>query len=211
LRPSSTAWRPISPPRPTNAAWPDACAGRLLRAVRERYNKVYSDLNDLAAERYWRPFADAKPTLAQLFRSYDLYVCSGVIEQILQRDFDHHGFDRSIFQAVWGATSREAPTRRTWLRKDGQGLPAGAVVGRFHQGSGVRRHAGAKFFACGGQRQLRASCSPALKTGLPDQTQPWGTPRADRAVPVQDAAAAGGLRRRQTQCPWKEISIWIHE
>ncbi len=70
--------------------------------VRERYNSLYSELNDIAAERYWNPFPSVKAALATLAKDYDLYIASGVTQDILEKDMLHHGFDCSLFKEIHG-------------------------------------------------------------------------------------------------------------
>ena len=70
--------------------------------VRARYNEIYSGLNDIAAEKYWGPFSSVKRVLQELSQDHDLFVASGVTQDILEGDFDKHGFDRDIFDGIYG-------------------------------------------------------------------------------------------------------------
>jgi len=70
--------------------------------VKELYNSNYNALNSVSAEKYWKPFPAVKEALKTLYPSYDLYIASGVTEDILQGDVDHHHFDRSLFKGIYG-------------------------------------------------------------------------------------------------------------
>ena len=85
--------------------------------VKELFNTIYSDLNDLAAENYWKPFPVIKETLDTLSRTYDLYIASGVTEDILQEDIEHHHFDRSLFRGIYGGNSKGGSDKASILKK----------------------------------------------------------------------------------------------
>ncbi len=85
--------------------------------VKELFNTIYSDLNSIAADKYWNPFPVIKETLQTLFLSYDLYIASGVTEDILQKDFDHHYFDRSLFRGIFGGNSKGGSDKGSILKK----------------------------------------------------------------------------------------------
>lgn len=85
--------------------------------VKKLFNTMYSDLNLIAAEKYWKPFPVIKETLKTLFLSYDLYIASGVTDDILQNDFDHHYFDRSLFRGIFGGNSKGGSDKGCILKK----------------------------------------------------------------------------------------------
>jgi len=85
--------------------------------VMELYNQTYSDLNSIAAEKFWKPFPDVKETLELLSQSYDLYIASGVTEDILQNDIDHHHFDRSLFRGIYGGNRRGGSDKGSILKR----------------------------------------------------------------------------------------------
>lgn len=85
--------------------------------VKELFNSVYSDLNSAAAEKYWKPFPVIKETLKTLSRRFDLYIASGVTEDILQNDFDHHNFDRSLFCGIYGGNKKGGSDKASILKK----------------------------------------------------------------------------------------------
>jgi len=70
--------------------------------VRARYNELYSAMNNVAAEKYWTPYPSVKKTLSRLAGEYDLYVASGVTQEILEKDFARHRFDARLFKGIYG-------------------------------------------------------------------------------------------------------------
>ncbi len=70
--------------------------------ARQIYNRVYSGLNDAAADRFWKPYVSVKAFLHRLAGVYDLFIASGVTQDILEKDFARHGFDRGCFTAIHG-------------------------------------------------------------------------------------------------------------
>jgi phosphoglycolate phosphatase-like HAD superfamily hydrolase len=74
--------------------------------IRGRYNELYSALNNVAAAKYWKPYESAKAVLKTLHRDYDLYIASGVTQDILEEDFARHRFSRSLFKGIHGGTIR---------------------------------------------------------------------------------------------------------
>ena len=81
------------------------------------YNSVYSALNSVSADKYWKPFPAVKEALKTLYRSYDLYIASGVTEDILQDDVDHHHFNRSLFQGIYGGNRGGGSDKGSILKK----------------------------------------------------------------------------------------------
>ncbi len=73
--------------------------------ARQIYNRVYSALNDAAAERFWKPYASVKDFLARMAGHYDLAIVSGVTQDILEEDFKRHRFDSACFTAIHGGNA----------------------------------------------------------------------------------------------------------
>lgn len=69
------------------------------------YNRVYSGLNEAAANRYWKPYASIKSLLQTWSGMYDLYIASGVTQDLLEKDFENHGFDRNCFVSIQGGNA----------------------------------------------------------------------------------------------------------
>ena len=143
-------------------------------AVRERFNEIYSGLNDIAAERTWRPYPSVKPTLKELARDHDLYVCSGLLEDLVQRDAEHHGLDRSLFQGVWGASRSGAPDKAALLRRiRARGYPEVLFVGDSAQDQEYALAAGAKFFRIQDDASYGRLLAEVRKGKLPHQQESW--------------------------------------
>ena len=85
--------------------------------VRNTYNTVYSSLNDIAAEKYWRPFPSVKETLRFLAEYYDLYIASGLPQNLLKQDVRHHGFERALFLGIFGSDKRGGSDKGKILKK----------------------------------------------------------------------------------------------
>ena len=85
--------------------------------VRESYNRVYSSLNDAAAQKHWGPFRSVKSALRELARDYDLYIASGLPQNILEEDFTHYDFDPALFVEIFGSDARGAADKSIILRK----------------------------------------------------------------------------------------------
>lgn len=89
----------------------------LYEGVRERYNALYSELNNVAAARFWKPYASAKAVLKQLSRQYDCYVASGVTQDILEEDFTRYRFSRRVFKGIYGGNTRGGSDKGEILRR----------------------------------------------------------------------------------------------
>lgn len=181
-------------------------------ALRARYNELYSALNDLAADRYWRPFPSTLATLAALAKDYDLYVASGVLTEILEKDLDRHGFDRSVFQGIWGADGQgQGGDKADLLRRiRARGYRAVLFVGNSVGDLDYATRAGVPFYrirddsSYGRLREL-------LPRGFPNETERWN--EAEEAIPFYRVKLARMLRMYVAGRPMtlEAISAWIHE
>jgi len=72
---------------------------------RQIYNRVYSALNDAAADHFWKPYASVKAFLKRMAGAYDLAIASGVTQDILEKDFRRHGFERACFTSIHGGNT----------------------------------------------------------------------------------------------------------
>jgi len=141
--------------------------------VRETYDRIYSSLNSVAADKYWKPFPSAKKTIAHLAQKYDLYIASGVVQDILEKDFDHHGFDRSLFCGIKGSNPAGGSDKADilkWIKS--RGYKEILFAADSSRDLEYARKAGVKFF-----RIIRDADFPrllhALENGMPDENQPW--------------------------------------
>jgi phosphoglycolate phosphatase-like HAD superfamily hydrolase len=55
--------------------------------------------------------------LKTLSRTFDLYIASGVTEDILQEDIKHHNFDRSLFCGIYGGNNKGGSDKASILKK----------------------------------------------------------------------------------------------
>lgn len=81
----------------------DAAHLAVYEDVKNRYNELYSALNDTAARLFWRPFPSVRGALAELAKYHDLYIASGVLQEILDGDLAKHAFDTSVFRGIYGS------------------------------------------------------------------------------------------------------------
>lgn len=203
--------KPIAFAKPEEAGLPAQYVAA-YGAVRNKYNEVYSSLNDIAATKYWRPFPSAKSTLQELSNSADLYVCSGVTLDILQKDFDHHGFDRSLFLAVWGADPSGGADKAELLRRIKiKGYKDLLFVGDSTKDQEYAHLAGAHFHRIKDDADYGRLLDYIRKGALPNLTQPWTyTPDQiahykSKTLKILQAYAAG------IPMPLEEISAWAQE
>ncbi len=181
-------------------------------SVRDRYNEVYSRLNNIAAERYWGVYPSAKATLKELARDHDLYVTSGVTEDILQEDFDKHGFDRALFQGVWGANPSGGADKAALLRSiRDKGYEDVLFVGDSNQDQDYALTAGVNFFRIKDNDSYGELLGQVRDGKLPHQPEPWDyTPEQVEFLRVKTHKP---LLTYTTGNPMEleAISDWIHE
>lgn len=150
--------------------------------VRRRYNGLYSALNDTAAARYWAPFPSVKSTLTALARDFDLYVASGVTQDILEADLKHHGFDVALFQQIRGGNTTGGSDKGEILADiRGKGYADVLFVADATLDQQYAKRAGTRFY--------RIRCDEdyprlmeLLRQGFPDQQEPWDYSPDDRRI-----------------------------
>jgi|GEM_PF-698781 phosphoglycolate phosphatase-like HAD superfamily hydrolase len=71
-------------------------------SIKTCYNDRYSALNDAAAKKYWLPWPSTKNILTLLSHTFDLYIASGVTQDILIQDFTRHTFSQDLFKGIYG-------------------------------------------------------------------------------------------------------------
>ncbi len=141
--------------------------------VKGLFNTIYSDLNLIAADKYWKPFPVIKETLKTLSLSYDLYIASGVTEDILQNDFDHHYFDRSLFRGIFGGNIRGGSDKGSILKKIKQsGYNDILFVGDSTKDLEYAVEAEAKFFRIKENNDYLRLLS-GIKEIFPDEKKTW--------------------------------------
>jgi phosphoglycolate phosphatase-like HAD superfamily hydrolase len=148
--------------------------------VRQIYNTVYSGLNEAAASVYWTAFPDALEALPRLAVDSDLYIASGVPQDIVEADLARHGYDRRLFQAVWGANRQGGDDKAELLgRIRARGYRDVLFVGDTIRDLEYAQLAGVKFFRITASEDFTRLTALA-RTGFPDQTVPWSWTARDR-------------------------------
>lgn len=85
--------------------------------VRDLYNTTFSGINDMAAELYWKPFKSVKTLLKKWSLEYDLFIASGVTQDILDEDLIRHNFDTDLFKGVFGGNKSGGDDKGELLQK----------------------------------------------------------------------------------------------
>jgi phosphoglycolate phosphatase-like HAD superfamily hydrolase len=149
--------------------------------VRGAYDATYTALNDAAAARHWKAYPAALETIPRLAADFDLYIASGVPQDLLEADLVRHGYDPGCFRAVWGADRRGGGDKADLLRRiAARGYRDVLFVGDATRDLEYARAAGVKFFRVAEPDDLLrlAALAPG---GLPDLAEPWDWSEADIA------------------------------
>ncbi len=152
----------------------DAVHLERYEGVRQRYNALYSELNDTAARLFWRPYPSAKETLARLAPEFDLYIASGVLQELLDADLDRHGFDRNLFAGIWGSSRTGGMDKGEILvhiRK--QGYREVVFCGDSNKDCEYSRRAGVRFFRIRHDASYRELLDSARRREWPPDPEPW--------------------------------------
>jgi phosphoglycolate phosphatase-like HAD superfamily hydrolase len=142
-------------------------------SVRRTYDATYTGLNDAAAGKYWRAYPAALDTLPKLAADFDLYIASGVPTDVLEGDLARHGYDRRLFQGIWGA-NRQGGADKTELlgRIKARGYRDVLFVGDANRDLDYARTAGVKFFRIRIPEDFRR-LALLVRRDFPNQTEPW--------------------------------------
>jgi phosphoglycolate phosphatase-like HAD superfamily hydrolase len=142
-------------------------------SVRRTYDALYTALNDAAAVKYWKAYPAALETLPRLSADFDLYVASGVPQDILADDLVRHGYDRRLFQGIWGADRKGGADKADLLKRiTARGYRDVLFVGDANRDLEYARTAGVKFFRVRVPEDLRRLAA-LVQHGFPNQTEPW--------------------------------------
>ncbi len=141
--------------------------------LKERYNQFYSSLNDAAAKLYWKPLEGIHKIIEELSESYDLYVASGIIQEILEKDFDRHGFDRKKFSAILGSNPAGDIDKANILKKiKEKGYREILFIGDSKKDFEYARQAGVKFYRVTESTDYRELMEEIRnRNELPDQNE----------------------------------------
>jgi len=141
--------------------------------VRETYNRVYSALNDAAAQKYWRPFRSVKAALRVLARDYDLYIASGLPQDLLEEDFALYGFDPALFVGIFGSDACGASDKGTILtRIKATGYKDMLFIGDSTTDLKYASQAQTKFFRIKEDADY-VRLLKILPEQMPDEHEPW--------------------------------------
>jgi phosphoglycolate phosphatase-like HAD superfamily hydrolase len=180
-------------------------------AVRECYNRVYSELNDAAAARHWRPFPSVMSTLAALRERHDLYIASGVTQDILERDLDHHGFDRGLFVGIRGGNARGGDDKGQILSGiRARGYRDLLFAGDSNKDLEYAKAGGARFFRIREDGDFARLRRAAAQAPFPDEPDPWDYTEADLAFFRRKAGRTLSRYVQGTPMSAAEITDWIN-
>lgn len=138
--------------------------------LKDRYNQFYSSLNESAAKLYWKPLEGVHEIIEELSKNYDLYVASGIIQEILEKDFEHHGFDRNLFAGIFGSNIAGDIDKAKILEKiKSRGYKNILFIGDSRKDFEYAQKAGVKFYRIKESRDYQKLMMEIKTTGLPDQ------------------------------------------
>jgi len=149
-------------------------------SVRQTYDAMYTELNDAAAGKYWKAYPAALEALPRLAADFDLYIASGVPQDILEGDLVRHGYDRRIFQGIWGANRQGGADKAELLgRIKARGYRDVLFVGDANRDREYTQTAGVKFFRVRVPEDFRR-LAMLVQRGFPNETEPWAWTEADK-------------------------------
>ncbi len=176
--------------------------------IKREYNTLYSGLNDTAARSYWRPFPLAKETAAQLERNYDLYIASGVVQELLDIDFDHHKFSRELFRGVFGSDDGGTRNKGVVLAEiKANGYEDILFVGDSTKDQEYAIHAGVRFLRIRGNTDFNRLLSPG-PFALADEKEPWSYSSEEleffrkKTTHILCALSSGNPLKNEEICRW---------
>ena len=141
--------------------------------VREYYNSTYSALNDIAAELFWKPYPSVKETILKLNNDFDLYIASGVTQDILEEDFERHGFNRKLFCGIYGGNRAGGNDKGTILTslKD-KGYENILFIADSNKDLEYAKIADVNFYRIKNDDDYQR-LQKILPTGIPDEKNTW--------------------------------------
>jgi phosphoglycolate phosphatase-like HAD superfamily hydrolase len=172
--------RPVIVDAPAGLQLEPALAAE-YETVRQAFNAAYSALNEAAAVKYWKAYPTALETMPRLATDFDLYIASGIPQEILEADLARHGYDRRHFQAVWGANPQGGADKSELLQRiKARGYRDVLFVGDATKDLEYAQAAGVKFF-----RYEKLEDFPRLaefaRGDFPDGAEPWTYSASDIA------------------------------
>jgi phosphoglycolate phosphatase-like HAD superfamily hydrolase len=149
--------------------------------VRQAFNAAYSALNDAAAAKYWKAYPTALETMPRLAADFDLYIASGIPQEIVEADLARHGYDRGHFQAVWGANPQGGTDKAELLQRiTARGYRDVLFVGDATKDLEYAQAAGVKFFRVEKPEDF-LRLAELVRGDFPDRAAPWTYSEGDIA------------------------------
>jgi phosphoglycolate phosphatase-like HAD superfamily hydrolase len=171
--------RPVAVEVPAGLGVEPALSAEYPR-VCQIYDTVYSGLNDTAAAVYWKAYPAALEAIPRLAADYDLYIASGVPQDILEADLLRHGYDTRHFQAIWGANRQGGADKAELLgRIQARGYRDVLFVGDTNRDLEYARTAGVKFYRIEASEDF-VRLAALVCTGFPDRAEPWNWTEKER-------------------------------
>jgi phosphoglycolate phosphatase-like HAD superfamily hydrolase len=170
--------QPVAVEAPAGLGVPPELAGE-YENVRRTYDAAYTALNDAAAAKFWKAYPPALETIPRLAADFDLYIASGVPQDLLESDLVRHGYDRRHFQGVWGANRQGGADKVELLgRITDRGYRDVLFVGDANRDLTYAQAAGVKFFRVAGPEDF-PRLAAMVQRGFPDRAEPWTWTKAE--------------------------------
>jgi len=148
--------------------------------VRRTYDVTYTALNDAAARKYWKAYPAALEIVPRLAVDFDLFIASGVPQDMLEDDLARHGYDRRLFQGIWGADRQGGADKAELLgRIKARGYRDVLFVGDASRDLEYARTAGVKFFRIKDPGDFH-SLAALVQRGFPNRAEPWTWTETDK-------------------------------
>jgi phosphoglycolate phosphatase-like HAD superfamily hydrolase len=144
------------------------------KQVKDYYNNLYSSLNKAAAAKHWAPYPAVMQVLQKLSLKYDIYICSGVTEDILINDFKFHGFNKALFKGIYGGNINGGSNKGDILLKiKNKGYEKVLFVGDSNKDLEYALQAATNFFRIKDDKDFTELVQITEKGSLPHQPDSW--------------------------------------
>lgn len=180
------------------------------KKLQERYNEFYSGLNDAAARLFWKPLPPVRKVIETLSKDYDLYVASGIIQEILERDFDHYGFDRKLFLGIKGSDPAGAIDKAEILKQIKNSCYEDVLfIGDSSKDLEYARKAGVKFFRIKTADDYERLMNQ-IKNGLPDEQDIWEYTEQELEIIKSKVLFLMKTYASEKKLSYQDITRWIN-
>jgi phosphoglycolate phosphatase-like HAD superfamily hydrolase len=141
--------------------------------LRDTFNATYSALNDAAATTYWKAYPTALKAIPRLALDFDLYIASGVPQDLLEADLVGHGYGPRHFREIWGANRQGGADKAELLERiKARGYQDVLFVGDATRDLEYAQAADVKFFRVAGAEDF-TRLEAIVRQGFPDRPEPW--------------------------------------